>query len=54
MGQCDFFSQRVQGFNVRGEQDFTTRLGSLVTLICAGIVFIYAVAKAHHLHNISG
>ena len=54
MGQCDLFSQRVQGFNIRGEQYFTTRLGSLMTLISAAIILIYAVTKAQHVHSISG
>ena len=45
----DTFGEPVPGFNVKGQDMVTTRIGGVVTVIIAFLVFLYASLKFTHL-----
>ena len=54
MNQFDKFGTPVPSFNVKGENTINSNVGSILTLISAVVVLIYAVAKTSHIQSVSG
>ena len=52
--RCDFFGQKVQGFNHKGETMVTSGLGTILSMIIAIVALIYTVSKAHHVQQVNG
>ena len=52
--QYDAFGQALPGFNLKGEQEVKTGLGTLMSINIFIIVFIYALAKSGNIQSVSG
>ena len=54
MNQFDKFGTSVPSFNVKGDNTINSNVGSILTLISAVVVLIYAVAKTSHIQSVNG
>ena len=54
MNQFDKFGTSVPSFNVKGDNEIKSNVGSILTLISAVVVLIYAVAKTSHIQSVNG
>ena len=50
----DYFGQQVPGFNLKGDYEIKTSIGSALSLISAVIVLIYAASKTSHIQSVTG